>query len=530
MKKIVTRLATILTVAALSATCFAAVPEATQTTVTAEAAGKSGVYKESGTWYYYVDGVKQTNFTGLANYRNEAGWWYITNGKVDRSVNTVAKNKNGWWYVVNGKVQKNFTGLANYKNASGWWYIKNGKVDRSYNGLAKNKNGWWYVKSGKVDRSYTGFATNSSGKWYVEKGKVTKSTTGVFKDSKGTLGSKDAWYYVKNSKVQTGYTGLAKNSSGTWYIKNGKVDRSYNGTYTSGGTTYTISGGKVTNTSGSSGSGNSGSSSSGSGSSGSSGSGSTAASSNKKTVNGVTFDLSSFPETYKTSSGGYLFVGVRPESSINYNDITYKISGNTVTKFCDENTEKVYMPSTYNNYAVYEIGSSWSSMVAQVEVYYEEQMYIPFRVEIAPGFKTGSFSISAYYKGDLIGTCKINQDRVMDWRPERIARSIEEAAWTDDMTRYEKMSAMEKYIKNNYTYSELNCTGGASVLYIAARDLGYTNVRFRNVDTSTYDYGGTGDVYVYNSAGWGGGHTCLVSDGDEESGGKERFFEAQGGK
>ncbi len=217
--------------------------------ITAEAAGQTGVIKASdGNWYYYINGKKQTNYTGVANYKNANGWWYIKKGKVDFSANTVAKNKNGWWYVTGGKVQFGFTGLANYSNANGWWYINNGKVNFNAKGVYKNKNGWWYVKGGKVQFSYNGFASNSNGKWYIDNGKVTFKKTGVLKDSTGAIGSKGTWYYVKDSKVQSSYTGVASNSNGTWYIKNGKVDFSYSGTYATNGTVYTISGGKVTKT------------------------------------------------------------------------------------------------------------------------------------------------------------------------------------------------------------------------------------------------------------------------------------------
>ncbi len=131
-----------------------------------------GVLGTKGTWYYVVGSKVRYDFTGLANYKNENGWWYIRNGVVDFTANTVAKNKNGWWYVTGGKVQFDFTGLANYKNENGWWYIKNGKVDFTANTVAKNKNGWYYVVGGKVDFSYNGIAQNSNGWWYIKGGKV----------------------------------------------------------------------------------------------------------------------------------------------------------------------------------------------------------------------------------------------------------------------------------------------------------------------------------------------------------------------
>lgn len=133
-----------------------------------------GAIGAKNTWYYVVGSKVQSDFTGLANYKNSSGWWYITKGKVDRSVNTVAKNKNGWYYVVNGKVQKDFTGLANYKNSSGWWYITNGRVDRTYTGIAQNKNGWYYIKNGKVQKSFSGTVTIDGTKYSVTNGKVAK--------------------------------------------------------------------------------------------------------------------------------------------------------------------------------------------------------------------------------------------------------------------------------------------------------------------------------------------------------------------
>jgi len=229
-----------------------------------------GAVGSSGTWYYVLSSKVQEDFTGLADYKNASGWWYITNGKVDRSVNTVAKNKNGWYYVLSGKVQKDFTGLADYQNSSGWWYIKSGKVDRSYKGLAKNKNGWFYLKNGKVDRSYTGFAKNDSGSWYMTEGKLTRKDNTVLKDTTGALGSTDDWYYVIGSKVQSDFTGLAdysnssgwwyitkgkvdrsftgvaSNKNGQWYIKNGKVQKDYTGTVTYNGKTYSVINGKAT--------------------------------------------------------------------------------------------------------------------------------------------------------------------------------------------------------------------------------------------------------------------------------------------
>ncbi len=214
-------------------------------TVTTVAKNKNG-------WYYVKDGKVDRSYTGFAT--NENGAWYMVKGKLTRSQYTVIRDTNGalgstsdWYYVVGGKVQSDYTGLANYKNDSGWWYVTDGRVDRSVTTVAKNKNGWYYVKNGKVNRSYTGFATNENGSWYMVNGKLSRSQNTVIKDTNGALGSKSDWYYVVGGKVQSDFTGLAnyKNDSGWWYITNGKVDRTFTGVAENKNGTYYIKNGKV---------------------------------------------------------------------------------------------------------------------------------------------------------------------------------------------------------------------------------------------------------------------------------------------
>ncbi len=200
----------------------------------------NGVDQNNNGWYYVTGGKVQFGFTGLANYSNVNGWWYIKNGKVDFTHNGVDQNKNGWYYITDGKVQFGYTGVANYANSNGWWYIKDGKVDFNANTVAKNKNGWWYVLGGKVQFGFTGLAnySNSNGWWYIKGGKVDFNAHGVYQNKNG-------WYYVDGGKVNFNFTGIAENQNGRWYIIKGKVNFSYNGTVTYGGRRYTIRGGKV---------------------------------------------------------------------------------------------------------------------------------------------------------------------------------------------------------------------------------------------------------------------------------------------
>ncbi len=209
--------------------------------------GLTGLNKVNGTWGYYKNGKVDTSYTGFAS--NSSGKWYVKSGYVKFDQNTVAKDstgaigsKNTWYYVVGSKVQTSYTGVANYKNSSGWWYINKGKVDFSANTVAKNNNGWWYVTGGKVQFGFTGLANykNNSGWWYIKAGKVDFNHNGVDKNKNG-------WFYVTGGKVNFGYTGVAnyKNASGWWYIKAGRVDFSYNGYAKNKNGTWRVVNGKV---------------------------------------------------------------------------------------------------------------------------------------------------------------------------------------------------------------------------------------------------------------------------------------------
>ncbi len=216
-----------------------------------DAAGTLGT---KGAGYYVVGSKVQTGYTGVANHKNENGWWYIKNGAVDLSYTGFSSNKNGdwyvekgqvkfdknsvikdaagalgkkgvWYYVAGSKVQTGYTGVANYKNENGWWYIKNGKVDFTHTGVEKNKNGWWRVEKGKVNFKFNGFAQNQNGWWYLEKGKVGFNKTDVMK---AKINGKSGWWYVKKSQVMFVDT-VAKNANGWWRIENGKVNFNFNG-------------------------------------------------------------------------------------------------------------------------------------------------------------------------------------------------------------------------------------------------------------------------------------------------------------
>ena len=186
-------------------------------------------------WYKIKNGKFDADYTGVSNNRN--GWWRVVNGIVDFNCNSIEANENGRWYIRGGQVRFDYTGISN--DANGWWRIVNGKVDEQCNSVENNENGWWKIVNGKVDFSYTGIANNRNGWWRIVNGKVDFNCNSVENNENG-------WWYICNGKVDFGFNGIAQNRNGWWYICNGKVQFNSSGTYSEGARIYYISNGRVT--------------------------------------------------------------------------------------------------------------------------------------------------------------------------------------------------------------------------------------------------------------------------------------------
>ena len=186
-------------------------------------------------WYKIKNGKFDADYTGVSNNKN--GWWRVVNGVVDFNCNSIESNENGRWYIRNGQVRFDYTGISN--DANGWWRIVNGKVDEHCNSVENNENGWWKIVNGKVDFSYTGIANNRNGWWRIVNGKVDFNCNSVENNENG-------WWYIRNGQVDFGFNGVAQNSNGWWYIYHGKVQFNSSGTYSEGARIYYVTNGRVT--------------------------------------------------------------------------------------------------------------------------------------------------------------------------------------------------------------------------------------------------------------------------------------------
>lgn len=215
--------------------------------------------QENGEWLYYVNGVFQSNFTGLVKIDNR--WYYILSGKwqsgytglveydtgtqyyvkdgtIQHGFTGLIKLGNRWYYILDGKWQSNYTGLVEYTSGT-QYYVKSGIIQHGFSGLIKISNTWYYIVGGRWQQDYTGLAEYSSGTYYyVEAGVIRHDFTGLKK-----LG--DVWYYIINGRWQSGFTGLAKYNTGSWYyVDEGVIDYSFNGIVKQGSCTYYVKSGK----------------------------------------------------------------------------------------------------------------------------------------------------------------------------------------------------------------------------------------------------------------------------------------------
>lgn len=191
---------------------------------------------DDGNWYYYVDGVIDTERNGLVH--NADYWWYVVDGMVKTDYTGFVTNAVATWYVVNGKIDTDFTGLGLDSVTGKWYGVIGGKVDMNYTGIIQNAGYWWYVENGVLNTDYTGFFTNAAGTWYISAGKIDIGFTGL-----GYNGSE--WLCVKNGRYYSDFTGIVQNAGVYWYVVDGHLGTSYTGMVTNAGYNWYVIGGKV---------------------------------------------------------------------------------------------------------------------------------------------------------------------------------------------------------------------------------------------------------------------------------------------
>ncbi len=198
---------------------------------------KSGLFPSSNGWFIVRNGWVDFNTTGLKwlngdnyysfnagkvvftdngiamNLKGNSSWWYVKDGKIDKSFSGFAPNQNGIWRIDKGQVNFSYGGIWHDENSvfsenKAYMYFKDGKFDVTANTVAKNENGWWKITNGQVDFNFNGLAKNDNGWWYIQGGRVPG---------------------ISDVTGQSTFNGAVENDKGIWYVSGSKVDFGFNG-------------------------------------------------------------------------------------------------------------------------------------------------------------------------------------------------------------------------------------------------------------------------------------------------------------
>ncbi len=194
-------------------------------TTTAEAAGKTGVYKEGNQKYYYEKGVRVTGWKKVGKR------WYYCQPKKNGAIATGFKTIKGKRYVFSTKTGKNYTRGWHKINGRRYYVLKKGRLKTGW--LTKNGNRYFLKKKGKhIGAALTGVHYMGSHKQL----KRTFGRRGVLRKTVKikTTGAKNQLQTSTGSATLRNYLLEAMRAMGTNYILGGgwnsnstKVQSSY---------------------------------------------------------------------------------------------------------------------------------------------------------------------------------------------------------------------------------------------------------------------------------------------------------------
>lgn len=182
----------------------------------------TGFAEDNGSWWYVENGLVVMDKNGVVpgTVDGSEGLWYVTGGLVMRDYSGVTEESDGGerWYVENGCVNREYSGFA--RGSRGWWYVADGRVDRSADGLfagsIEGEESLWYVSEGQVLLSFTGLteADANGNRTYVHYGRADLSLTGIVSVEGTEL-------YCKDGKVPCEGTMALELDGAAWIVDHG---------------------------------------------------------------------------------------------------------------------------------------------------------------------------------------------------------------------------------------------------------------------------------------------------------------------
>ncbi len=198
---------------------------------------KNGLLKgEDGNFYYYVNGLVATDFTGLVD--NAVGRWYVASGMAQLSFDGVIEYQGTKYLIKAGCVNTGYTDLYRIEGGR-WLYFVQGVQDTAFAGLVTRLGMQAYVEQGEVNFNKTAIVEHQGSLVFVKYGIFRDTFVGLYRDDAGQ------WLYFVNGVFDPTYTGVAALNSLWVYVENGYVNFKFSGTVTVGKYAYAVKYGVV---------------------------------------------------------------------------------------------------------------------------------------------------------------------------------------------------------------------------------------------------------------------------------------------
>ncbi len=209
-------------------------------------------------YYYYVDGVIDTNVNGLVPYEDGL-WYYFENGVWINDKYDLVEYNGGKFFVVNGLYESSISGLQLI--GDNFYFLSYGQL-QDYTGLALYDGEFFYVENGVLAINYNGLLDYDGSKFLIAAGRIVGDYTGLYNDTVtgdwyyivygqvqtdyvGLVLYDGAWFHLVDGKVASDYTGLVLYDGAWFYIVYGKVASDYTGTVEFAGTVFNVVNGQV---------------------------------------------------------------------------------------------------------------------------------------------------------------------------------------------------------------------------------------------------------------------------------------------
>jgi len=174
---------------------------------------------EDGTIRYYTDSVFDPDYVGTAPYAG--GLFLVKDGFIYEEANGLVEWPTGsddWYWTSNGQVHTEYTGLVQMQGTNAWFFVTNGKLDRTKEGRVAYDGSYFIVSAGQLHKEYTGLWQDpETGSWaYYDHGQFWPSFSGVTEYNGGL-------FLVSGGLIDSAYAGEMEYNGTVYTVVSGQL-------------------------------------------------------------------------------------------------------------------------------------------------------------------------------------------------------------------------------------------------------------------------------------------------------------------